>query len=44
MIPTIEITTDNIRAKYQVREEQAHKIMNIILDDYNKELIQQRKD
>ena len=38
MIPVIEIRTDNINAKYNVNEKQAHKIIELILADYNKEL------
>lgn len=38
MIPQIEITTQNIRAKYNVSEKFAHKIIELILKEYDLEL------
>jgi len=37
MIPTIEVFTDNIKGKYNVNEKFAHKIINMILEEYNLE-------
>jgi len=38
MIPTIEIITNNIKAKYQVSEETAFKITQEILKELHKEI------
>lgn len=40
MIPTIEIITNNIKAKYQVSEETAFKITQEILKELHKEIKQ----
>ena len=37
MIPTIEIYTQNIKGKYNVSEKFAHKIINLILEEYELE-------
>ena len=38
MIPKIEIYTNSIKAKYNVSEDFAHKIIKLILQEYELEL------